>query len=76
MKDKFIDLCHLISNDNGKYDFWWDYLEKYENDPDLPVLKSKMTNFLELLNNDVKNNVLYENSFLMKDIETEIWDLI
>lgn len=34
MKDKFIDLCHLISNDNSEYDFYWEYLEKYENDPD------------------------------------------
>jgi len=68
-KEKFVNMCHLISNDDGRYDYWWDDLEKYKYDEDFNILKTKMENILIILNEN-------DSSILNKDIEDEIWDLI
>lgn len=69
-KEKFTDLCYLISNDTGKhYDFWWNYLEIYENESDYNILKSKITNFVNHLNENDKD-------WVSKDIELEIYDMV
>jgi hypothetical protein len=67
VKNKFVDMCIYISNDDGgDYDFWWDYLDN--NDENYEILKTKMINLLKLIN---------ENKDILKmDIENEIWDLI
>lgn len=68
IKDKFVEMCYLISNDNDEYSFWWEYIDESNNEENL-ILKSKMTNLIKLLNEN-KEDVLY------KDIETEIWEMI
>lgn len=69
-EEKFLDLCYLISNDTGeKYDFWWEYIDNYEKDSDYEILKSKMINFLNLLNEN-------DDFWMKKDIESEIYNLV
>lgn len=67
IKDKFVEMCYLISSDNGEYGFWWDYMDS--KDIDYKILNEKMKNLIKLLNDDDK--------FLLdKDIENEIWEII
>ncbi len=68
IKDKFVEMCQMISGDSGEYVFWWDYMDIYEHE-DYVILKSKMENLIKLLN---ENDTLLLN----KDIETEIWEMI
>lgn len=68
-KEKFTDICYNISNDNGKYDVWWEYLKIYENDNDYQVLKNKITNFINKLNED-------DSKWLNKDVENEIFEMM
>ena len=67
--EKFTDLCYLISSKNGKFSFWWPYLDIYKCDDDYTILKQKIINFLEKLN---------ENStdWFEKDVEKEIFYLL
>ena len=68
-KEKFSDLCHMISNDSGHYDFWWEYIKIYEDDDDFQILENKITNFIKCLN---ENDVVW----LSKDIENEIYHIV
>jgi len=67
--EKFLDLCYLISNDDGKFDIWWEYLDVYKNDEDYIIIESKIKNFLIKLNENTEN-------WMIKDIETEIFNLV
>lgn len=68
IKDKFVEMCQLISKDNGEYDFWWGYMDRFNEDEDFLILESKMKNFLSLLNEN--------EDVIKKDIETEVWEMI
>lgn len=75
IKDKFAELCSMIFiNSEGKFIFpvdnliydgdWSDFL----NHKDWIILDSKMSNLINLLNQD--------HSILEKDVQDEIWDMV
>lgn len=68
IKDKFVEMCYVVSKDIGEYTFWWDYMERFNGDKDYSILKNKMENLLSLLNKD--------ETILEKDIQNELWEII
>ena len=68
-REKFLDLCYVISKDNGHYDLWWEYIKIYEKDDDCELLKNKINNFIKRLNEN-------DTDFLNMDVEKEIYDFV
>jgi hypothetical protein len=70
IEKKFLQLCYTISNDSGnKYEYWRELLENFSDDADYEVLKTKMNNFVKLLNEDDK-------IWFDKDVELEIFQMV
>jgi hypothetical protein len=67
--EKFGTICYSMYKKNNKWFYWEKLLESYSNEDDYDILKTKINNFIVLLNEK-------EDEYLNKDIETEIWDNI
>jgi hypothetical protein len=48
--NKFNIMCLTISKNDGKWEYWENLLESHESDNDYVLLKSKLDNFISLLN--------------------------
>lgn len=72
--ENFVEMCSLLSNNDGKVYFPFETFEhSYEytqisESKDYQVLKFKMIKLVEMINND--------NSILEKDIEKELWEIL
>ena len=67
--EKFGFLTYAFTKENDKWFFWWELLESYKNDEDYNILKEKITNLYDKLNENDKD-------WLSKDVEKEIYFMI
>ena len=79
IKQKVVRIAHTINQNDQKDGF--NYYEEllndlYSNDPDFPIIKSKLDNLVELLQKvNLEGDEAFEK-FENLDFEDEIWDMI
>lgn len=75
-KVKCIASTMEIGDNQTEFDYFESMMNSYfENDPDLPIIKSKMNNLIKLLEIKSSNREEFQK-FVNLDFEEEIWNMI
>lgn len=72
--DKFKFIIHTICEEDDVFSVSPERIDDFRDDPDLPLIKEKINNLMNLMSEYQKNGNLDE--LMHKDIENDIWLLI